>query len=106
MGMMGVNAISNIADQVSARKQENQLNDDLFSVESNYGINDIAFSGYHDPNTGRIDPSQTGQKISSKYGGGIYATGGSFEDEDEGIVYMTEAQIKRFLEEGGELEYV
>ena len=28
------------------------------------------------------------------------------EDEDEDVEYMTEDQIKRFLAEGGELEYV
>jgi hypothetical protein len=42
----------------------------------------------------------------SKYGGGVYATGGNIEDEDEDTQYMTQEEIDDFLANGGELEYL
>jgi hypothetical protein len=44
--------------------------------------------------------------MKSKYGGGIYATGGSTEDEDEDVQYMTQEEIDDFIANGGELEYL
>ena len=75
------------------------------AIENIAGTSDALDFGNHEINQGNFRPNE-GFKGVIKYGGGIYATGGSTEDEDEDVEYMTEDQIKRFLAEGGELEYV
>jgi hypothetical protein len=106
LGKAGVLAGLDQLDKYNARKQENQLNENLFAAESQYGISNKDIRGNDDPNSGGFRPDQQGAMLNSRYGGGIYATGGSLDDEDEDIAYMTKDEIKRFLEEGGKLEYV
>ena len=102
---MGINVGLDINDQVTARKQENQMLANATAAETNYGTSDEDDSGDYDPNSGIFRPDKMGA-MQSKYGGGIYAMGGNTMDDDEDVEYMTEDQIKRFLAEGGELEYV
>ena len=90
-------------DQINANRQQNQMMDNLTSAETTFGVNDTYNKGTYDPNSGLFKPDQMGFK-SAKYGG-AFATGGSIED-DENIQYMTEEQIKDFLANGGELEYL
>ena len=104
-GMMVVNAGLDIADQVKARKQENQMLANTTSAESNYGISNQDNRGDYDPNSGLFRPDQMGFTGVARYGG-VYATGGSLEDEDEDIVYMTQEEIDNFMANGGELEYL
>lgn len=106
MGMMAVNAGLDIADKVNARKQENKLLENTTSAEANYGISNADNRGNYDPNSGLFRPDQMGSNAVVKYGGGIYATGGSTEDEDEDVQYMTQEEIDEFIANGGELEYV
>jgi len=75
------------------------------AIENIAGTSDALDFGNHEINQGNFRPNE-GFKGVVKYGGGIYATGGSTEDDDEDIEYMTEDQIRRYLAEGGELEYV
>jgi hypothetical protein len=106
LGKAGVLAGLDQLDKFNARKQENQLLENITAAESNYGISNKDNRGNYDPNSGLFRPDQMGSNAVVKYGGGIYAMGGNTMDEDEDIEYMTEDQIKRFLAEGGELEYV
>jgi hypothetical protein len=105
LGSMAVNAGLDIADQVRARKQENQMLANTTAAESNYGINNADDRGDYDPNSGLFRPDQMGFTGVAKYGG-VYATGGSTEDEDEDVQYMTQEEIDDFMANGGELEYV
>jgi hypothetical protein len=105
MGMMAVNAGLDIADQVKARRQENQMLANTTAAETNYGISNQDDRGDYDPNSGLFRPDQMGFNGVARYGG-IYATGGSTEDEDEDVQYMTQEEIDDFIANGGELEYL
>lgn len=104
-GLMAVNAGLDIFDQVTANRQQNQMLEDITSAESNYGISNQDDRGDYDPNSGLFRPDQTGFKGVAEYGG-IYATGGSTEDDDEDVQYMTQEEIDDFIANGGELEYL
>ena len=95
-----------IAKDIENRKLENQFYAKNTAVEKQAGVNNAYNVGTYDPNSGRYKANKQGFTAPAKYGGGVYAMGGNTEDEDENVQYMTEAQIKRFLEEGGELEYL
>lgn len=103
--LLAANALAQQFEMANANKQQNQLQANLTSAETNFGISNEDNSGDYDPNSGLFRPDKMGA-MQSKYGGGVYAMGGNTEDEDEDVEYMTEDQIKRFLAEGGELEYV
>jgi hypothetical protein len=91
----------NINDMLTAKDQENQLMANITSAESQYGVSNKDIRGDYDQE-GNFRPDQT---FKGKYGGGIYATGGSTEDEDEDIQYMTQEEIDEFRANGGELEF-
>ena len=105
LGKAAVEGVLDINDKVNARKQENQMLANTTSAEANYGISNADDRGDYDPNSGLFRPDQMGA-MQSKYGGGIYATGGSTEDEDEDTQYMTQEEIDDFIANGGELEYL
>ena len=105
MGLMAVNAGLDIADQIRARKQENQMLANITAAETNYGISNADDRGDYDPNSGLFRPDQMGA-MQSKYGGGIYAMGGNTAEEDEDVQYMTQEEIDDFIANGGELEYL
>lgn len=105
LGMAGVNAGLDIADQIRARKQENQMLANTTAAETNYGISNADDRGDYDPNSGLFRPDQTGFKGVAEYGG-VYANGGSTEDDDEDVQYMTQEEIDDFIANGGELEYL
>jgi len=104
-GMMAVNAGLDIFDQVTANRQQNQMLEDITSAESNYGISNEDNRGDYDPNSGLFRPDQMGFNGVARYGG-VYANGGSTEDEDEDVQYMTQEEIDDFIANGGELEYL
>ena len=106
VGKVGLLAGLDTLDKINANKQEKQLLENTTAAESNYGISNADNRGNYDPNSGLFRPDQMGSNAVVKFGGGIYAMGGNTMDEDEDVEYMTEDQIKRFLAEGGELEYV
>ena len=106
VGKVGLLAGLDTLDKINANKQEKQLLENTTSAEANYGISNADNRGNYDPNSGLFRPDQMGSNAVVKFGGGIYAMGGNTMDEDEDVEYMTEDQIKRFLAEGGELEYV
>jgi hypothetical protein len=54
-----------------------------------------------------LETPDMGQRQSVKYGGGIYQQGGPVYDNEIGeYMWMTPEMIQKFLEDGGELEYV
>ena len=105
LSLLAGNAFANITDQVRANRQENQLLANTTSAESNFGINNGYNQGDYDPNSGLFRPNEMGA-MQSKYGGGIYATGGNTMDENEDTQYMTQEEIDDFIANGGELEYL
>ena len=105
LGMTGINAGLDIFDQVTANRQQNQMLEDITSAESNYGISNQDDRGDYDPNSGLFRPDQTGFKGVAGYGG-VYANGGSTEEDDEDVQYMTQEEIDDFIANGGELEYL
>ena len=105
LGMAGVNAGLDIFDQVTANRQQNQMLANTTAAETNYGISNKDDRGTYDPNSGLFRPDKMGSNAVVKYGGGIYATGGSTED-DEDVQYMTQEEIDDFIANGGELEYL
>jgi hypothetical protein len=100
-----VKGIADQANQINAKKQENQMINNLKPAESNFGISNEDDRGDYDQ-AGNFRPDDTGFKDVSRYGGGVYAMGGNTEDEDEDIQYMTQEEIDDFLANGGELEYL
>jgi hypothetical protein len=100
------NIFENIADSVRTNRQQQQLLENATAAETNYGINNQLDKGTYDPNSGLFRPDQMGFNGVVKYGGGVYATGGSTEDEDEAVQYMTQEEIDDFIANGGELEYL
>lgn len=106
LSLLAANAFANTADEIRANKQENQMLANTTSAESNYGINNAYDQGDYDPNSGLFRPNKMGFNGVSKYGGGVYATGGNIEDEDEDTQYMTQEEIDDFIANGGELEYL
>jgi hypothetical protein len=105
-GLMAVNAGLDVFDQVTANRQQNQMLANTTAAETNYGISNEDDRGTYDPNSGLFRPDQMGSNVVVKYGGGVYATGGSTEDEDEDTQYMTQEEIDDFIANGGELEYL
>jgi hypothetical protein len=100
------NMFENLADSVRTNRQQQQMLENTTAAETNYGINNQRDKGTYDPNSGLFRPDQMGFNGVVKYGGGVYATGGSTEDEDEDVQYMTQEEIDDFIANGGELEYL
>jgi len=100
-----VKGIADQANQINAKKQENEMINNLKSAESNFGISNEDKRGDYDQ-AGNFRPDDTGFKDVSRYGGGIYAMGGNTMDEDKNIRYMTQEEIDDFRANGGELEYL
>jgi hypothetical protein len=105
LGKFGIDSTLDTFDQVTANKQQNQMLEDTTAAETNYGISNQDNRGDYDPNSGLFRPNQMGFNGVARYGG-IYATGGSTEDEDEDVQYMTQEEIDDFIANGGELEYL
>jgi hypothetical protein len=103
--LIAANALAQQFEMANANKQQNQLQANLTSAETNFGISNEDNSGDYDPNSGLFRPDKMGA-MQSKYGGGVYAMGGNTEDEDEDTQYMTQEEIDDFIANGGELEYL
>jgi len=104
--LIAANALAQQFEKANANKQQNQLLANVTSAESNFGVNNTYAKGNDDPNSGQFRPDQQGAMLNSRYGGGIYAMGGNFADDDEDAQYMTQEEIDEFRANGGELEYL
>lgn len=103
-GLMAFNQLGNQAlnlfgERGDAERRRQEI--DMTGSERNYGSTGIQDRGTYGINSGLIpDMGFTGV---AKYGG-YFEDGGYFEEGGE--TYMSEEQIRKFLEEGGELEFV
>ena len=96
LGNLALNTFGERGD-AERRRQEAEMT----GSERNYGSTGIQDRGTYGINSGLIpDMGFTGV---AKYGG-YFEDGGSYEEGGE--TYMSEEQIRKFLEEGGELEFV
>lgn len=96
LGNLALNVFGERGD-AERRRQEAEMT----GSERNYGSTGIQDRGTYGINSGLIpDMGFTGV---AKYGG-YFEDGGYFEEGGE--TYMSEEQIRKFLEEGGELEFV
>jgi hypothetical protein len=100
--LIGANALAQGLENINANKQQNQMYE-------NFGQQPISSAynqGGHDQ-TGLYKPNQMGfEGVVSKYGGGVYAMGGNFaDDDDEDAQWMTQKEIDEFRANGGELEF-
>lgn len=85
------------------------INNDQYLADNLYGSTGQYDRGWIDTNSGLDIPDTYGQRLSAKYGG-FYQDGGSYDDadmyEEGGETWMSEADVARFLAEGGELEFI
>jgi hypothetical protein len=94
MGAQGLTRFLNAGDE---RKREQELARSL-TADNVYGTRSNMDRGTYDVNSGLFRQDQMGFTGVAKYGGAQFKQGGT--------TYMSAAQVKRFLEEGGELEFV
>jgi hypothetical protein len=96
---LGNQALNLFGERGDAERRRQQAN--MTGSEFNYGSTGIQDRGTYNINSGLIpDMGFTGV---AKYGG-YYQDGGYYEEGGE--TYMSEDQVRKFLEEGGELEFV
>jgi hypothetical protein len=60
--------------------------------------------GTYDPNSGLRTPNQMGFKGVAQYGGYMQEGGDMYDDDS--VTWMSEDQVRQFLAEGGELEFI
>ena len=85
-------ALGEIGDRNKGAQRFNNLNSGI------YGSTASRDRGTYETNSGLFRPDEKGFKGIVKKGGSIYKTGG--------VTYMSADQVKKFLAEGGELEFV
>ena len=88
----GLGALGEIGDRNKGAQRFNNLNSGI------YGSTASRDRGTYETNSGLFRPDEKGFKGIVKKGGSIYKTGG--------VTYMSADQVKKFLAEGGELEFV
>jgi len=86
-----------IAGELGDRNRRAQMANNL-TADNLYGSTNSRDRGTYETNSGLFRPDEKGFKGVVKHGGAIYKTGG--------VTYMSADQVKRFLAEGGELEFV
>lgn len=96
---LGNQALNLFGERGDAERRRQEA--EMTGSERNYGSTGIQDRGTYGINSGLIpDMGFTGV---AKFGG-YFEDGGSYEEGGE--TYMSEEQIRKFLEEGGELEFV
>lgn len=94
----GANTLLSMFGERGDKNVERQMRDRL-SADALYGSTGAYDRGSYETNSGLLRPNQMGFTGIAKYGGDIsYKEGGE--------AYMSEDQIRKFLEEGGELEFI
>lgn len=86
-----------VAGELGDRNRRAQMANNL-TADNLYGNTNSRDRGTYETNSGLFRPDEKGFKGVVKHGGAIYKTGG--------VTYMSADQVKRFLAEGGELEFV
>ena len=96
-GLMGAQGLTRFLNAGDERKREQELARSL-TADNVYGTRSNMDRGTYDVNSGLFRQDQMGFTGVAKYGGAQFKQGGT--------TYMSAAQVKKFLEEGGELEFV
>jgi hypothetical protein len=96
-GLMGAQGLTRFLNAGDERKREQELARSL-TADNVYGTRSNLDRGTYDVNSGLFRQDQMGFTGVAKYGGAQFKQGGT--------TYMSAAQVKKFLEEGGELEFV
>jgi hypothetical protein len=94
-GLMGAQGLTRFLNAGDERKREQELARSL-TADNVYGTRSNMDRGTYDVNSGLF--REMGFNGVVKYGGAPFKQGGT--------TYMSAAQVKKFLEEGGELEFV
>jgi hypothetical protein len=88
----GLNQLGQLGDRKKTRDLYNK-----FKSDAVYGTTAAIDKGTTDKNSGVMMPNQMISNL-GRYGGSMYEEGGE--------TYMSEDQVRKFLEEGGELEFI
>ena len=96
---MGLSALGEIGDRNRGAQMFNNLNSGI------YGSTKALKRGTYETNSGLLEPDKMGFKGVVRQGGNIKRQGGPAY-KTGGVTYMSADQVKRFLAEGGELEFV
>jgi hypothetical protein len=91
-GNWALNQVGQLGDRKKTRDLYNK-----FKSDAAYGTTAAIESGTTDINSGIMMPNQMISNL-GRYGGSMYEEGGE--------TYMSEDQVRKFLEEGGELEFI
>jgi hypothetical protein len=104
----GIEAGVGMIDRFKNKDREAKMYENL-TADNLYASDPSRDRGDYDTNTGLYRPDQQGAvhtSRSAQYGGSLYQDGGFYDEEDDDVAYMTEDQIKQFLANGGEIEYL
>jgi hypothetical protein len=104
----GTRGAAGMIDRFRNRDREAKMYDNL-TADNLYASDPSRDRGDYDINTGLYRPDEQGAvhtSRSAQYGGMIYQDGGYYDEEDDDVAYMTEDQIRQFLANGGEIEYL
>ena len=95
---VGANSLLNVFGERGDIGRRRQMYDQL-TADALYGNTNISDRGTYETNSGLFKPDEEGFRGVARYGGMLaYDEGGE--------TYMSEEQIRKFLEEGGELEFI
>ena len=98
-----VNFGANFIDAYRNRDIQDDLNLNLTS--DNVGkVKKTLNQGTFDPLTGTLEPNKMGYMGVAQYGGYMKEGGDMYDEDDE--TWMSEDQVRQFLAEGGELEFI
>jgi hypothetical protein len=103
-----VTGVAGMIDRFKNKKRNAKMYENL-TADNLYASDPSRDRGDYDTNTGLYRPDQQGAvhtSRSAQYGGSLYQDGGFYDEEDDDVAYMTEDQIKQFLANGGEIEYL
>jgi hypothetical protein len=104
----GVTGVAGMIDRFNNKKRDAKMYENL-TADNLYASDPSRDRGDYDTNTGLYRPNEQGAvhtSRSAQYGGMIYQDGGYYDEEDDDVAYMTEDQIRQFLANGGEIEYL
>jgi hypothetical protein len=95
----GLGILGERGDKQSMADMQNNL-----TADNLYGITNIQKRGTYDPNSGLRTPDQMGFTGVAQYGGYMQEGGDMYDDDS--VTWMSEDQVRQFLAEGGELEFI
>lgn len=95
----GLGALGEVGDRDRRAQMFNNLNSGI------YGSTKALKRGTYEANSGLLEPDKKGFKGVVRQGGNIKRQGGPAY-KTGGVTYMSADQVKKFLAEGGELEFV